>query len=167
MKPGSIALLVLALLVVALSASGALRAQTGDGPTPTSAADRQRSWRQHVRGAKESPFKDLRWRAVGPRLQGGRIEAIAVHPTKPNTIYVGPGSGNLWKTTNNGMSWQPIFERESTFTIGSVAISRSDPDVVWVGMGETQPRHSGYSFAGTGVFKSVDAGRTWKNMGLI
>lgn len=144
--------------------SGSLLAQVGDGAT--NPATRMKSWEQHARMAKESLFKDLRWRAVGPRLQGGRIESIAVHPTRPHTIYVGPGSGNLWKTTNNGMSWQPIFEHESTFTIGDIAISRSNPDIVWVGTGETQPRHSGYSFAGTGVFRSIDGGETWKNMGL-
>ena len=116
--------------------------------------------------ADDSAYKDLAWRPVGPRLQGGRIEAIAVHPDHPNTIYVGPGSGNIWKTRNNGNSWTPIFEHESTFTIGDIAIAPSNPDIVWVGTGETQPRHSGYSFAGTGVFVSRDAGQTWTNTGL-
>ena len=128
--------------------------------------DRQAAWRRHVEMAGQSKFRDLRWRAVGPRKQGGRIEAIAVHPDHPRTIYVGPGSGNVWKTTNNGTSWEPIFEKQSTFSIGDIAIAASNPDVVWVGTGETQPRHSGYSYAGTGVFKSVDAGRTWQHMGL-
>lgn len=116
--------------------------------------------------AGTSAYKGMSWRAIGPRLQGGRIEAIAVHPSKPHTIYVGPGSGNIWKTENNGTSWIPIFENESTFTIGDIAIAPSNPDILWVGTGETQPRHSGYSFAGTGVFVSRDAGRTWKNTGL-
>ena len=115
---------------------------------------------------RASPFKGLAWRAVGPRLQGGRIEAIAVAPGKPGTMYVGPGSGNVWKTTNDGLSWTPIFEKQSTFSIGDIALAPSDPEVVWVGTGETQPRHSGYSFAGTGVFKSTDAGGTWQHMGL-
>ena len=97
---------------------------------------------------------------------GARVEAIAVPPGNHGTIYVGIGSGNLWKTENNGLSWSPIFERESSFSIGDVAVSPSNPEVLWVGTGETQPRHSGYSYSGTGVFKSTDGGESWQNMGL-
>ncbi|NIS65855.1 MAG: hypothetical protein GTO05_12005 [Gemmatimonadales bacterium] len=132
----------------------------------TAPGARMRSWQEHVRLESESPYKDLQWRAVGPKQAGARIEAIAVPPGNHGTIYVGVGSGNLWKTENNGLTWRPIFEKESTFTIGDVAVSSADPNIVWVGTGETQPRHSGYSYAGTGVFKSTDAGTTWRNMGL-
>ncbi len=137
-------------------------------PTPqaTDWSSRSGSWQQHVRMEQESPFRDLQWRAIGPKQAGARVEAIAVPPGNHGTIYVGVGSGNLWKTTNNGVTWTPIFEHESTFTIGDVAVSASDTNIVWVGTGETQPRHSGYSFAGTGVFKSLDAGQTWEHMGL-
>ena len=124
------------------------------------------AWEDHVRLEAESPFRDLEWRAVGPMQAGARVEAIAVPPGSQGTIYVGIGSGNLWKTENNGLTWTPIFEKESTFSIGDVAVSPSDPDIVWVGTGETQPRHSGYSYSGTGVFKSDDAGARWQNMGL-
>lgn len=133
---------------------------------PTSSADRMKAWDQHVKLKNESIFKDLKWRAVGPKQQGGRIEAVAAPPGNHGTIYVGPGSGNIWKTENNGLTWKPVFENESTFTIGDIAISSSDPDITWVGTGETQPRHSGYSYAGTGAFKSTNAGKTWQNMGL-
>ncbi len=133
---------------------------------PTSGAARMKSWEHHVQLKNESIFKDLKWRAVGPKQQGGRIEAVAAPPGNHGTIYVGPGSGNIWKTQNNGLTWKPIFENESTFTIGDIAISTSNPDIIWVGTGETQPRHSGYSYAGTGVFKSTNAGETWRNMGL-
>jgi photosystem II stability/assembly factor-like uncharacterized protein len=132
----------------------------------TDVETRMRSWDEHLRLESESPFADFQWRAVGPKQAGARVEAIAVPPGNHGTIYVGVGSGNLWKTENNGLTWRPIFEKESTFTIGDVAVAPSDPDVVWVGSGETQPRHSGYSYAGTGVFKSIDAGATWRNMGL-
>jgi photosystem II stability/assembly factor-like uncharacterized protein len=135
-------------------------------PQATDAADRMAAWEQHVRMEEESPFGDLEWRPIGPKQAGARVEAIAVPPGNHGTIYVGVGSGNLWKTINNGLTWTPIFEKESTFTIGDVAVSGSNPDIVWVGSGETQPRHSGYSFAGTGVFKSTDAGESWQNMGL-
>ncbi|MFC1782445.1 hypothetical protein ACFL02_02540 [Planctomycetota bacterium] len=133
---------------------------------PTSPEDRMQAWEQHVKLENESIFKHLEWRAVGPTQQGGRIEAIAVAPDNHNTIYVGPGSGNIWKTVNNGLTWEAIFENESTFTIGDIAISSSNPDIVWVGTGETPPRHSGYAYAGTGVFKSTNGGKSWQNMGL-
>ena len=97
-------------------------------------------------------------------FQGGRIESIACPSGINTTIYVGVGSGNIWKTNNNGTTWKPIFENESTFTIGDIDVSNSNPNVVWVGTGENLMARS--SFAGTGVFKSIDAGKTWQNMGL-
>jgi photosystem II stability/assembly factor-like uncharacterized protein len=151
-------------------AEGAARelpaARIPPAPNPTSAAERMASWRRHVEMRDASVFRNLEWRAVGPQQAGARVEAIAVPPGNHGTIYVGVGSGNLWKTTNNGITWAPIFDKESTFSIGDVAVAEADPSIVWVGTGETQPRHSGYSYAGTGVFKSVDAGATWRNMGL-
>lgn len=132
----------------------------------TSPEERSRAWYAHVGMERQSPFRHLEWRAVGPMQAGARVEAIAVHPIEPSTLYVGIGSGNLWKSTDNGIRWRPIFENEMTFTIGDVAVAPSDPHVVWVGTGETQPRHSGYSYAGAGVFRSVDAGETWTHAGL-
>ena len=131
---------------------------------PTSAASRRSSWEQHVRMEKESIFRELEWRCVGPRKQGGRIESIACPPGHTSTMYVGAGSGNIWKTENHGTTWKPVFEKESTFAIGRIAVSRSDPRIVWVGTGEVLMARS--SYAGTGVFKSVDGGLTWRNMGL-
>lgn len=132
--------------------------------TATPVAARQAAWQKHVSMAKASPFRDLEWRAVGPRKQGGRIESIACPVGQPSTIYVGAGSGNLWKTENNGITWTPIFEHESAFAIGAVAVAPSDASQVWVGTGEELMARS--SYAGTGVFKSTDAGATWQNMGL-
>jgi len=142
-----------------LSAQG-----VGGSDTPTDAATRMRAWEQHQRMERESPFAGLQWRAVGPQMQGGRIESIAVPAGETSTFYVGVGSGNLWKTVNNGTTWTPIFEKESTFAIGDVAVAESDPNVVWVGTGEVLMARS--SYAGTGVFKSLDAGDTWQHMGL-
>jgi len=155
---------VMTILLHSVATNNAIRAQTNG--TATTATERQTAWRQHVELERTSPYKHLKWRALGPTRQGGRIEAIACPPGYGTTIYLGVGSGNLWKTTNNGITWTPIFEKESTFTIGDVAVSSADPNIVWVGTGETQPRHSGYSYAGTGVFKSLDAGVTWTHMGL-
>ena len=126
----------------------------------TDAKTRMESWEHHVKLKKESIFKDLVWRAVGPSFSGGRIESIAVHHSQPYTIYVGAGAGNIWKTVNNGITWEPIFENESTFAIGEVAIAPSDPNIIWVGTGEVLMARS--SYAGTGIFKSTDAGKTWK-----
>lgn len=133
-------------------------------PQATAPEARMKSWQIHQRLERESPFRDLEWRAVGPRFCGGRIESVAVHPDDPFTIYVGVGAGNIWKSSNNGVTWEPIFEHESTFTIGEVAIAPSDPNILYVGTGEVLMARS--SYAGTGVFKSTDAGRTWENVGL-
>lgn len=131
---------------------------------PTSVEDRMKAWEDHVKLENESIFKDLQWRVVGPQKQGGRIESIACPPGNSSTIYVGVGSGNLWKTVNNGTTWEPVFENESSFAIGAVAVSFSDPNIIWVGTGEVLMARS--SYAGTGVFKSTDAGKTWQDMGL-
>ncbi len=154
---GPLSILSILLLLFPL---GFAHAQATDPET------RLNSWDDHLRLEAQSPFKDLNWRAVGPMQAGARVEAIAVPPDSPGTIYVGIGSGNLWKTVNNGLTWEPIFEKQSAFSIGDVAVSQSDPDIVWVGTGETQPRHSGYSYAGTGVFKSEDGGGSWWAAGL-
>ena len=140
--------------------------QTAAPGSMTAAAERLAAWHAHQQLAASSPFAALPWRALGPAHQSARIEAIAVPTGSRNTIYVGPSDGNVWKTTNNGLTWKPIFEHESAFAIGDIAVAPSNPDIVWVGTGEVQPRFAGYAFPGTGVFKSTDAGRTWANMGL-
>jgi len=149
-----------AILILCIGSSGWLPAQNNATPP----AIRFESWESHQKLKEVSPFKELKWRCVGPEFSGGRIEALACHPDEPYTLYVGAGSGNLWKSVNNGTTWKPIFENESTFTIGCVTIAPSDPNIVWVGTGEVLMARS--SYAGTGVFKSTDAGKTWQNMGL-
>jgi hypothetical protein len=76
----------------------------------TDASARKRAWAEHLRMERESIFRELEWRAVGPKQAGARVEAIAVPPGSQSTIFVGIGSGNLWKTENNGLTWKPIFE---------------------------------------------------------
>jgi len=138
---------------------------TSQGVQPViGATARLESWETHVKLRDSSPFKDLEWRAVGPEQQGGRIETIACHPDDPFTIYVGAGSGNLWKTTNHGTTWKPIFEDQSTFAMGSMAIAPSNPDILWLGTGEVLMARSSYS--GLGIFKSENAGESWEHMGL-
>ena len=109
-------------------------------------------------------FKNLEFREIGPAVMGGRIDDFAVVESDPNIVYVGTASGGVWKTTNNGTTWEPVFDKEAVSTIGDVAIAPSDPSVVWVGTGEPNNRQS--SSWGDGVYKSLDAGKTWKRMGL-
>ncbi len=132
----------------------------------TTAAKRASAWTAHQSLAQSSWYRGLAWRPAGPVKIGARIEAVAIPRGNTGTIYAGVGSGNLWKTVNNGVTWKPIFEHESAFAIGDIAVSRSQPNVVWVGTGEAQPRYSGYAYPGTGVFKSTNGGDTWTNMGL-
>ena len=111
-----------------------------------------------------SPFADVAWRNLGPAFCGGRVESIAVRPDDPRTIYVAPGSGNLWRSRDGGVTWTPLFEHEATCAIGHVAIASSDPDELWVGTGEAHL--GGVSFDGCGVYRSSDGGETWRHAGL-
>jgi len=109
-------------------------------------------------------LKGLEFREIGPAIMGGRIDDFAVVESNPNIVYVGTASGGVWKTTNNGTTWEPVFDKEGVSTIGDIAIAPSDPSVVWVGTGEPNNRQS--SSWGDGIYRSLDAGKTWKNMGL-
>ena len=109
-------------------------------------------------------FKDMKPRNIGPSGMSGRITAIDVVLKDPNIIYLGAASGGIWKTDNSGHSWSPVFDEQPTQNIGSIAIQQSNPNIVWVGTGEGNPRNS--LNIGEGIFKSMDAGKTWKRMGL-
>ena len=116
---------------------------------------------------KKSPFKDLKWQYVGPTNVGGRCTDVAVVTPKGKnyTMYVASASGGLWKTQNEGTTWDQVFDdAAASSAFGSVAIAPSDPNVVWAGTGEANIFRS--SQAGCGVFKSSDAGKTWQHMGL-
>ena len=156
--------LVCSLLLVSLTLASGLPAAEAKSPA-TSAVDRMKAWKDHVKLEKESIFKDIKWTAVGPRIQGGKIESIWVPKKKKSTIYAGVGSGNLWKSETNGTTWKPVFEGESTCSVAVVTVCDKDPNLVWVGTGE--PHMARSSFAGTGVFKSTDGAKTWKHMGLV
>lgn len=109
-------------------------------------------------------YKNLKARAIGPSGMSGRITTIDALHAEPNTIYLGAASGGVWKTVNAGNDWQPIFDEQPIQNIGSLAVCQSNPSIVWVGTGEGNPRNS--VSLGEGIYKSIDAGKTWKCMGL-
>ena len=115
--------------------------------------------------APEAVLERLAFRSIGPATVGGRVDDLAVLETRPATFYVGTATGGLWKTTNNGTTWDPVFDNEAVVSIGAVATPRDDASLVWAGTGEDNNRQS--SSWGGGVFKSTDGGRSWKNMGLV
>jgi photosystem II stability/assembly factor-like uncharacterized protein len=110
----------------------------------------------------KGPFDQLEYRYIGP--PGNRVSAVVGVPGDPNLYYAGAASGGVWKSTDGGTSWNPIFDDEPAQSIGAIAIAPSDPNVIWVGTGESFIR-SDVSI-GDGVYKSVDAGKTWTHMGL-
>ncbi|SMD42266.1 Sortilin, neurotensin receptor 3 [Aquiflexum balticum DSM 16537] len=108
--------------------------------------------------------RGLQVRSIGPAVMGGRIADIAINPIHGSTWYVAVGSGGLWKTTNSGTTWTPVFDAQASYSIGTVALDPRNPEVVWVGTGENvSGRHVGW---GDGVYKSMDGGATWQQMGL-
>ncbi|GAB2774246.1 VPS10 domain-containing protein [Salinimicrobium soli] len=111
-----------------------------------------------------SLVKNMEPRNIGPAGMSGRITAIDAVTSNPYIIYAGSASGGLWKSTSGGVDWKPVFEDQPTASIGAVAIQQSNPSVVWVGTGEGNPRNS--LNGGFGIYKSLDGGKTWKNMGL-
>lgn len=109
-------------------------------------------------------FKNFKPRNIGPAGMSGRITTIDGVVSNPNILYVGSASGGVWKTENSGQSWLPVFDEQPILNIGSIAIQQSNPAVVWVGTGEGNPRNS--LNLGAGIYKTLDAGKTWKKMGL-
>ncbi len=109
-------------------------------------------------------FKNWKPRNIGPAGMSGRITAIDAVVANPDIIYLGSASGGVWKTLNGGHSWTPVFDDQPLQNIGSVAIQQSNPNIVWAGTGEGNPRNS--INLGDGIYKTLDAGKTWKKMGL-
>ena len=112
----------------------------------------------------QSAISSLKFREIGPATMGGRIDDIEVPPNDPRTIYVATAAGGILKSTNGGTSWTNLFDKESVPSVGDIAISPSAPAIIWAGSGEANNRQS--SSWGNGIYKSLDAGKTWKLMGL-
>ena len=118
------------------------------------------SWTQ----VPENTYQELRWRMIGP-FRGGRTRAAAGVPSQPNVFYVGQVNGGVWKSDDYGRTWNPIFDHESTQSIGAIAVAPSDPNIVYVSSGEGLHRPD--LSVGNGIYKSTDAGKTWTHLGLV
>src|SRR5438270_885374 len=105
----------------------------------------------------------MQWRMIGP-FRGGRTRAVAGVPSQPNIFYVGAVDGGVWKSTDYGRTWNPIFDGQPSQSIGAIAVSPSDPEIIFVGSGEGLQRPD--LSVGNGIYKSVDAGKTWTHLGL-
>ncbi|MBI4914040.1 MAG: glycosyl hydrolase [Acidobacteria bacterium] len=135
-------------------------------PAPDS-TPRIRAFQQRQALRATSPLRAIPFRNVGPMGQGGRVVALAADPRKPEVWLAAFATGGLWITRNDGGSWEPLFDAEEAFALGDVAVVWGDPGVprtLWVGTGE--PNASRSSYAGAGVFRSDDGGKTWRNTGL-
>ncbi|SHI50248.1 VPS10 domain-containing protein [Aquimarina spongiae] len=112
----------------------------------------------------DSIFTGLKFRNIGPAFMSGRIADIAIHPENESIWYVAVGSGGVWKTVNAGTTWNPIFDKQTSYSIGCVTIDPTNHNIIWVGTGENVGgRHVGF---GDGIYRSKDGGATWENMGL-
>ncbi|HXL51897.1 MAG TPA: glycosyl hydrolase, partial [Gemmatimonadales bacterium] len=109
-------------------------------------------------------LNNLKFRNLGPSVAGGRVAAVVGVPGDRNVYYVGAAAGGVWKTTDGGDSWEAVFKDQPTSSIGALALAPSNPNVVWVGTGESNPRNDVVD--GRGVFMSPDAGKSWQFMGL-
>jgi len=138
-------------LLIVLALTAPLAAQTDEETTDSAAA---------VSAAVSS----LHLREIGPSVMGGRIADVEISHENPSTWYVGVGSGGVWKTTNAGTTWTPIFDDQPSYSIGEVTLDPNNAEIVWVGTGENvSGRHVAW---GTGVYKSMDGGASWEQMGL-
>src|SRR5437879_10868827 len=125
--------------------------RSAPSPTPTAVA------------IDEKLFNGMRWRQVGP-FRGGRALAIEGVAGEPDTYYFGAVAGGVWKPTDGGATWTPLFDKQPISSIGAIAVAPSDHNVIYAGTGEAAIR--GNTTYGTGIFKSIDGGKTWKNVGL-
>src|SRR5438094_1198920 len=129
---------------------GSICSAAAPSPTPTGATD-------------EKLFKGMQWRQIGP-FRGGRALTIEGVPGEPDAYYFGAVAGGVWKTNDGGANWTPLFDKEPISSIGAIAVAPSDHNVIYAGTGEAAIR--GNTTYGTGVFKSIDGGKTWTNVGL-
>src|SRR5258708_37934239 len=167
---GVLALVAITLGLLAVRAESPFPAQTpaaAQTPSPARSATATPTpspTATPINWSSDPMLKRFVWRGIGPASMGGRIDDIAAVESNPYIYYVGFATGGVWKTTNNGTTFQPIFDTYSNASIGDIAIASSNPDTVWVGTGEANNRQS--SSFGDGIYKSTDGGKTFTKMGL-
>ena len=152
------------LPVFVLLAASLLSALTQETIQSTDPDLRLKWYQQHMAMKNTSIFKDLQWRFLGPDIISGRCTDVDVPKGSKHTIYVAAATGGVWKTENSGITWEPIMDDVPSISIGDLAIDPNNPDIIWVGTGEANIFRA--SVAGTGIYKSTDAGKTWQHMGL-
>ena len=123
------------------------------------------SFPDYQRHKRETMF-NLDWISVGPVFNSARVDALQIDPLHPATMYAGFSSGNLWKTTNNGLSWKPVFSDNPSISIGDFAIAPSNPDIIYLGTGDNLKKPRNFTIPGNGVYRSDNGGETWKYIGL-
>ena len=123
------------------------------------------SFHEHIKLKNQSNIH-LEWISLGPVLNSARVESIQVDEKNPGTMYVAFGSGNLWKTVNNGITWKPIFENQPSLGIGDIALAPSNSDIIYVGTGESLKKARNFTMPGTGMYRSTNGGDTWEHIGL-
>jgi hypothetical protein len=125
----------------------------------------QASFATYRKMKEETKFK-VDWISLGPTVNSARADVVQVDASNPGTMYVGFGSGGLWKTVNHGVTWNSIFEEQSSIGIGDVELAPSDPNIIYLGTGENLKKPRNFTLPGTGMYRSDDAGATWKHIGL-
>jgi photosystem II stability/assembly factor-like uncharacterized protein len=152
-----------ALFAFILQSSPAVAQQRSEKAAETSAENRASTEKSKSKEEKKEEEKGMRYRMIGPYRGGRSLTAVGI-PGDPNTYYFGATGGGVWKSTDGALSWKPIFDHEGSSSIGSIAVAESDPNIVYVGTGEACIR--GNLAQGDGVYKSLDGGKTWTNVGL-
>lgn len=155
--------LLLIPLMLAATSNNAIARRT-DANEPAQFSDHLVAWEKHQEMESRSPFHGLQWRSIGPVVQGGRVVDVATVPGQPYTFYVAYASGGVWKTSNNGVTFDPLFDHMPTMVIGDIEVDPNHPETIWVGTGEPQSSRS--SYGGMGIYRSTDGGHTWQHMGL-
>lgn len=152
---------VLTVLMIALifGAASELKSQNSDSsPLLSSFPEYQK--------LKASSVFNMQWIQIGPVINSARVEAVQGVPDQPGTFYTAFGSGNLWKTVDHGLNWKPIFNDQAALGIGDFVISPSNPNIIYVGTGESLKKPRNFTMPGVGVYRSDDAGKTWRHLGL-